>query len=88
MALIGIGALVGLIKQAPAGSRWHAPRLVGTADVALGAWLLLYGLLWNHPWGVLISVVCFAVGAICMVTWLIKAAGRKADDEFDSGRPL
>lgn len=85
MALVGVGVLAGLIKQAPVDSRWHAPRLVGTGDAALGVWLLLYGLLSQHLWAVLISLAAFAVGAICMVTWVVKAAGGGTHDEFDSG---
>lgn len=84
MALMGLGCLAGLIKQAPAGSRWRAPRLIGTADTALGAGLLLYGLLSPNPWGGLFFLAGFVVGAICVITWVVKAAGRGTRDELGS----
>lgn len=74
MVLTGITALNGWGWRASAGSRWHAPRLVGTADAAMGVGLLVYGLQPQHDWAGLVFLVAFVFGAICMVTWVVKAA--------------
>lgn len=81
LMMLGVAAVAGWIGEA---SRWYSPRLIGTANTALGAALLLYGLLAHYLWAVLVSMTSFAIGVICVVTWAIKAVARRADDEFGS----
>jgi predicted MFS family arabinose efflux permease len=84
LVLLGVGTVGGWIGQTAPSSRWQAPSLIGAGDTALGVALLLFGLLSHYLWAVVISLAAFAVGAICVITWVVKGAARRADDEFGS----
>ena len=82
MMLLGVATLAGWIGQTSPRSRLHAPRLIGISNTALGTGLLIYALQPHHLWAALIFMAAFAVGVICVVTWLVKAFARHPDDEF------
>jgi len=76
-----VGAILILLGAAAIGgwfSRWRVPRLVGIGDTAFGVMLLLYGLLSQYLWAVLISFAAFVVGATCTVTWLVRRGHQAA----------
>lgn len=90
LVLMGIGVLTGRLSVVRAGSRWsasrwNAPRLVGMSDVALGVWLLLFGLLSQHLWAMLIGLAAMAVAMICGITWLVRASRSTSRDESRMG---
>lgn len=84
LILAGGAVVGGRAGQTSLSERWRVSRVIGVADMAIGLALLLFGLFSHHLWAVLISAAAFAVGAICVITWLVKAVARRADDEFDS----
>jgi predicted MFS family arabinose efflux permease len=84
LILLGVATFSGWIGRSFARSRWPAPRLIGIADTALGVWLLLFALLSDHLWAVLIGIVAFVIAAICVIAWVVKAVAQRADDEIGS----
>ena len=82
LILLGVATLGGRAGRAVSHSRWQASRLIAIGDMAFGVALLVYGLLYHRLWALLVSAVAFAIGVICVITWMIKAFARRADDEF------